>query len=33
MGRRMGKVKGAYFVSLVEEQIRLCMMTEERLEP
>ena len=33
MGHKMGKVKRAYFVPPVEEQLRLYMMAEERLEP
>ena len=33
MGHKMGKVKRAYFVPPVEEQRRLYMMAEERLEP
>jgi len=33
MGRKMDKVKRAYFVPPVEEQLRLYMMAEERLEP
>ncbi len=33
MSHKMGKVKRAYFVPPVEEQLRLYMMAEERLKP
>ena len=32
-GHSLGKVKGAYFVPPVEEQLRLYKLAEQRLEP
>jgi len=33
MGHALGKVRGAYFIPSVEEQLRLYKLAEERLEP